>query len=139
MKFSSVAPLVLLTLLLTQLSAFAETLNTRLVEARNADPAKVAPGLEDVAPMLKAQLRYNSFALKGERNYPWKNGTGLALGDGYQMNLSEVEGSKATVELKRGDKILKMRVTLQPGRPLCLGPLSSDKDGALIVVLKLRN
>lgn len=138
MKFSKFATLLLVTLLLIALAASAETVNTRLVEAKNADPEKVDPGLGDVAPMLKQQLRFNSFALKSERNHPWQDGTGLALGEGYQMNLSEVDGAKATVELKRGKKILKMRVTLQPGRPLCLGPLSSGKDGALIVVLKLR-
>lgn len=117
----------------------AGTVSARLVEASKSETPIVSPGLEDIVPMLKGQLRYNSFALKGSRNHPWQNGTGLALGAGYEMDLSGVEGAKATVELKRGRRLVKMRVTLERGRPLCLGPLSSGDGKALIVVLTLRD
>ncbi len=120
--------------------AAAQQLGVRLVEARNATPATTDPGLEDVAPALRANLRYNSFALKTNRTFPLQNAQSLDLGMGYSMALTEVAGQKVTVTLSRGrQRLLQTTVILQPGKPLSLGGMPVGDNAALIVVLKLAN
>ena len=139
MKFSSRHRMCLVVLLLV-MPVWASSVNIRLVEASQASSPHTDPGLSDVAAILRNQLRYNRFLLRTERNHPWRDSQALAIGQGYQLSLSEVEGNRATVDIRLGKRrLVAMRVTLHPERPLCIGPLVSGDDKALIVVLTLRN
>lgn len=138
MNVSSWHRLCLVALLLVS-SLWASSVNIRLVEASQVSSPHTDPGLSDVAAILRRQLRYNRFLLRSERNHPWRDSQKLAIGQGYQLSLSEVEGNRATVDIRLGKRrLVAMRVTLHPERPLCIGPLASDDEKALIVVLKLR-
>ena len=132
--------LLALCALLTAGAAVADSrLRVQVVEASKQEKPSVDPGLEEIAKLLGAHLKFNTFRLKVSRSYAWTESDGLYLGAGLQMKLSNVDGRTGTVEVYRNrERVLRTRILLRPGKPVTVGGFPADGDASLVIALTLQ-
>ena len=115
----------------------AGVLRVRLVTASN-DEGTAGPGLEDVLPLLKKNLRFASYRLVSEKRAALTNGLTMSLGLGYHLTVDEVAGQTLTVQVNRQTtKLVRTRLLLQPDRPVILGGFQHGENKTLIVIVNL--
>lgn len=114
------------------LPAQAETLRIRLVRASNA-PGGVHPSLQDVAPALRGNLVFTSYALVGQARLTLPAGGTANLG-GYAVACQGAAGQLHIAIANGGRRLLDTTAGIQPGKPLILGSFPDGSGGQMIFV-----
>ena len=117
-------------------------LNVRLVRVTESkEVGTVDPGLKDVLPLLKANLRYSSYHLVEDRNLKLKPGVQQELPDGFKVHVSDIDNMIMTVYIDRHmHSLLRTRLKLRVGRPLVVGPFRDPQGtSGYILIFTLKN
>lgn len=125
--------------LVSPLPLFAQggtgTVSIRQVVA-SAQPGDSDPALDDVLPLLRRNLRYNSYRQATAATAALRSGTQVPLRMGYHLELVDVSDNELTVRVaKRREVLLNTRLALRPGKPIVLGGFSEGENTLLIVLL----
>ncbi len=117
-------------------------LNVRLVRvAESEEVGSVDQGLEDVLPLLRANLRYSDYLLVEDRNLKLRPGVEQELPEGFRVYVSDIDSMIMTVSIDRHQhSLLRTRLKLRVGRPLVVGPFR-DPEGntGYILIFTLKN
>ena len=118
--------------------ARAPVLLVRVVAAgKDAGPAATSE-LSDILPLLRENLRFQSYRLLCSRRVVLREGNKVDLTGGLRMVFSEVRGVDFRVRVEKGKgRLIETRLRLRPGKPVILGGLPADGAGTLLLVLQL--
>ena len=127
--------LALILLLTASGQLAADTLRIRMIRATPEAADGVAPGLQDVLPVLRRTLAFKSYQLDGEATLPLPaNGELLRVGV-YQI-ICEGIADRLTVQISHGNKrILRTVATVRRDQPVILGGFPVRTGGARMFVL----
>lgn len=111
----------------------ANTLKVRLVEAYNSTgEASVSPGLQDVAAMLKKNLRYNSLSLLGNTTVSLPAKTPVTI-DNYTLSIKGIQ-KNLSVKVSENNKIVfQSKVRLKPNSPVIFGGFKGRKGKIMFI------
>ena len=116
--------------------AAGEQLGLRLVEATN-DNAGIAPGLADVADLLKRNMPFTGYRLVDSRSVPLPaNGT-TEMRLGFSVQCSGTQNSLAVTVMQKRNVLLRTNTALEDGKPLILGGFSGG-GGRIFLILLVR-
>lgn len=117
-------------------------LNTRLVRvSESAELGRLDPGLEDVMPLLRANLRYSDYRLIEDRDLKLRPGVEREFPGGFRVFVSDIDKLIMTVSVDRHQQsLLRTRLRLRVGRPLVVGPFRDPGgSGGFILIFTLKN
>lgn len=113
------------------------TIKVRLLLADNSGESS-SEDLNDILPLLKKNLRFNSYRLVSQRTTQARAST-LDLPFAYKLQYTDVDLPSVTVSISRKAKtLLRTRLYLRPGRPVLVGGFQHGRDSTVILVLELR-
>lgn len=118
------------------------SLSVRLLRAGNGDGGTADPRLQDILPVLKSSLRFQSYEYVSEATGAIRAGATISVGEGLSLQIADVQGSGLGVTVTGGHdgrtKLLRTRLNLAPAKPVILGGFPDGTGGNLILVLMLR-
>lgn len=111
------------------------TIRVRLLEADNSAMPST-PELQDVLPLLRENLRFQSYRLLASRDAAATAGTRVALAHDLNLTVTESNTERQSVQVHHLDRLLlETKLRLTPGKPIILGGFPSRDGGSLIIVI----
>ena len=122
----------------TDASMVPMRISARLIAASDAPVAEAGSELADLLPLLKDNLKFNSFRLICRRNFVAMEDLRVKLDEGMSLVISQIKKETGTFQVERRGKILlNTRLRLEAGRPvvLVLAGFTNESGATLILVL----
>ena len=117
-------------------NADAQEVKVRLVLAEQRQEAVEDDELADITPLLRQNLRYNTYRLLQAETVTPRSGLALTLRHDLTLTFLQVSGNALSVRISRDDQpLVNTRLTLRPNHPVVLGGFPHTDQSVLIIIL----
>ena len=120
-------------------TVYAENVRVRLVQASHGPAPEQTEALRDVLPLLRRNLRFQSYQLLSDRRFTARTAKQVQLGRDFSLTVTSVSERTLGVSVASGQRrLLSTRAHLVPNKPLLLGGFPDRKGRTHIIILSLR-